>query len=118
MMNVTTHDRAGVRFLECLDPITRVDDALALISAGVEQDMQPLLLDASVLPPEFFELSTRFAGEFIQKLQNYRVRLALVLPEAPEHSARFREFVAEARSGRSFRTFANRADAEAWLTAS
>ena len=50
-MNVAAHECAGVRFLECLGRITRVDDALALISAGVEQDTQRLLLDASVLPP-------------------------------------------------------------------
>ena len=73
---------------------------------------------ASLLPAEFFDLRTRFAGEFVQKLVNYGLRVAAVFPPDAGQSERFREFVGELRGGHAFRTFETRADAEAWLASS
>jgi hypothetical protein len=56
-----------------------------------------------------------FAGEFLQKLQNYRMRAAGVFPADREYGERFSEFLSEAKRGGSFRAFAIRMDAEAWL---
>lgn len=102
-------------FTECDIDIVRVDDALALVSACIEQDTGCLLIDSSRLPRAFFDLKTRFAGEFVQKLQNYRIRVAIVIPQDADHGDRFTEFVREARRGSGFRVFAERTDAEAWL---
>ena len=101
---------------ECEIDVRRVDDALELVTVCIEQQTGRLLIDAARLPDEFFDLKTRFAGEFIQKLQNYRLKLAIVLPPDGEHSARFGEFVREARTGSGFRFFDDRAGAEAWLS--
>jgi hypothetical protein len=109
------HDLGGVRVVEWLDPITATGDALALVAACFEHDAQAVLLEDHVLPPAFFELRTGFAGEFLQKLENYQIRLAAVFPSERAYAERFREFLAEAKSGRRFRAFAGRADAEAWL---
>jgi hypothetical protein len=106
-------------FTECEIDIVRVDDALRLVTACIEQDTGRVLIEAARLPDEFFDLRTRFAGEFIQKLQNYRVRLAIVLPPDVDrpgrHGERFAEFVREARGGSGFRFFDDRGGAEAWL---
>jgi hypothetical protein len=114
-MKTKLHDHGGVRIVECDAAIERADDALALVTACFENDATRVLLEARQLPAAFFELRTRFAGEFVQKLQNYGIRLAAVLPAPEAHGERFAEFVAEARRGRGFRTFELRADAEAWL---
>jgi hypothetical protein len=54
----------------------------------------------------------------LQKLQNYRVRLAVVLPLATTpHSQYFADLVREANRGRDFHVSATRAEAEAWLLA-
>ena len=102
-------------FTECDIDIARVDDALLLVTACIEEQTGRLLIDASRLPDDFFDLKTRFAGEFIQKLQNYRLKLAIVVPADADHGERFAEFVREARTGNGFRVFDERAAAEAWL---
>jgi GrpB-like predicted nucleotidyltransferase (UPF0157 family) len=108
-------DRAAGRIVERLAPITRVEDALDLVACCVEHGSTRLLLEAGVLPEAFFELRTRFAGELLQKLQNYRIRVAAVFPPDPGPGERFAEFVAEARRGCDFHAFTRREEAEAWL---
>jgi hypothetical protein len=105
------------RFTECSIDIVGVEDALELVTACIEEETGGVLIDAARLPPSFFDLKTRFAGEFIQKLQNYRVKTAIVVPADADHGERFAEFVREARTGNGFRFFADRAGAEAWLSA-
>jgi Domain of unknown function (DUF4180) len=114
-MQVELIERDGVRIVECVGPIARVGDALELVAACVERDATRVLLESRHLPPAFFELRSGFAGELLQKLQNYRLRLAGVFPQDADYGERFREFLLEARRGRSFRVFAARAEAEAWL---
>jgi len=114
-MRVEVFDRDGVRVVECVDSITHAADALGLVTACIENDSTRLLLESRHLPAEFFDLRSGFAGELLQKLQNYRIRLAGVFPSEREYGERFSEFLSEAKRGRSFRAFAVRADAEAWL---
>lgn len=116
-MKVVSIQAAGVPIVECVDAIASVDDALGLISACIERDSQRLLIDARCLPEAFFDLRSRFAGELIQKFENYRLRLAVVFAPDTKRSERFEQFLAEARRGRGFRAFTAREDAEAWLSA-
>ncbi len=114
-MLVTVHERAGARIVECTEAIARPADALALVAACIENASLRLLIESRWLPPQFFELRTQFAGEFLQKLENYHIRLAAIIPPAPAHGERFREFLLEARKGRSLRVFEERREAEDWL---
>jgi hypothetical protein len=116
-MRVNVIDGDGERIVECAEPIERAADALDLIGACHEHDAARVLVDAALLPPAFFELRSGFAGELLQKLQNYGVRIAIVFPAdaVAAHGARFGEFLAEAKTGRGFRAFTDRAAAERWL---
>ena len=78
-----------------------------------------MLLEAASLADAFFDLKTRLAGEVLQRLVNYHVRLALVLGGASAPGGRFAEMVEETerRRNRHFRAFASRDDAIDWLTA-
>ncbi len=51
--------------------------------------------------PEFFDLSTRVAGEIAQKFVNYRVRLAVVgdVSAYEQRSTAFRDWVRESNRG-------------------
>ena len=111
-------ERGSVRIVECLEAITATGDALELVSACAEQDATRILLDDRFLPPAFFELRSGFAGEFVQKLVNYRVQLAVVFSNVSSHGERFEQFVAEARRGRVFRAFDDRESADSWLSGS
>jgi hypothetical protein len=107
-------ERGGVRYLECAEPIGP-GDAMDLVAACLERDARGVLLEARHLPPAFFDLRSGFAGELLQKFQNYGLRLAGVCPSEEGYGERVRELLREARRGRGFRSFATRDDAEAWL---
>ena len=60
-----------------------------------------------------FDLSTGVAGAILQKLRNYRIRLAIV--GAAEPGGRFGELMIEERRGDQLGLFANRDEAVGWL---
>ena len=93
-----------------------VEPVRAVLS-GVEQGARALLFDAGALRTAFFDLSTGVAGELSQKLVNYGLRMAAVVPDLSAHSERFQDFAREANRGRQFRFFPTRAEAVAWLEA-
>jgi Domain of unknown function (DUF4180) len=88
---------------------------VAALVRCIEQGSRALLLDRGALPPAFFDLSTGVAGELGQKLVNYGIRMAAVVPDLAAHSPRFQDFAREANRGRQFRFFATREEAVAWL---
>ena len=90
------------------DPVTIVTDCVA---SGASS----LLLDVNAFPSEFFDLSTGLAGELLNKLTTYRLRMAGVVPDVAAHSTRFQEFVREANRGVQFRFFSDRSSAIEWL---
>ena len=108
---------ATLPVLEYEAGIEHVGDALDIIGSCSGHDTDRVLLHSSALPADFFDLSTRFAGEFLQKLVNYRVRVAGLFEEREGYSERFREFLYEAGRGQQFRAFETRAEALAWLEA-
>jgi hypothetical protein len=90
-------------------------DPVAALRSCIERGRRALLLDHGSLPAAFFDLSTGVAGELVQRLVNYDVRMAAVVPDLAAHPERFREFAAEANRGRQFRFFATRQEAIDWL---
>jgi hypothetical protein len=90
-------------------------DVAALVAGCVERGARALLLDRAALPDAFFDLRSGIAGELAQKLVNYEIRLAAVVPDLAVHSARFGEFAREANRVGPLRFFATRADAVRWL---
>ena len=90
-------------------------DPVAAVVRCIEHGSRVLLFDAGALPDAFFDLSTGVAGELVQKLVDYDVRMAAVVPDLAARSARFREFAREANARRQFRFFETREEAVAWI---
>lgn len=88
---------------------------LGLARVCVEAGAGALRLDAEDLPEAFFALRTGLAGELLQKLQVYRIRLAVVRARRDDLPARFQELLREADRGAWFRFLPTREAAEAWL---
>jgi hypothetical protein len=88
----------------------------AVVTRCIEHGASALLLDGEALPAAFFDLSTGVAGELVQKLVNYGIRMAAVVPDLASRSLRFREFAGEANRGTQFRFFATREEAVRWLS--
>jgi hypothetical protein len=111
-VETTIVERDGKPLLECAGPIRRPSDVLDLVGS----DAVGMVVSPEHFPAEFFDLETGFAGEFLQKLENYGIRVAAVFPTDDGYTERFREFLREARRrGSSFRVFSARDDAERWL---
>ena len=87
------------------------------VTACIESGADALLLDQKALTPDFFDLSSGVAGNLVQRLQNYGIRMAAVVPSTAAHSRAFQEFAMEANTGSRFRFFPTREDAIAWLEA-
>ncbi|MBB5232997.1 DUF4180 domain-containing protein [Deinococcus budaensis] len=85
---------------------------------GAVYDLDGLILTEADLGPDFFELRSGLAGELFQKLVNYRVRTALVLPDFTAHGERFAELAHEHAAHPWIRFVRTEEEARAWLTAS
>jgi hypothetical protein len=89
-------------------------DVVELVGLCIESDSTRILLHSDNLPPAFFDLKSGVAGMILQKLTNYQMKAAAVLP-MKRHEGRFGEFVVETNRGHSFRIFHDRNQAERWL---
>jgi len=115
-MNVHLVSGTARPVLECVSGLERADDALELIVSCREHGTRRLLLPSQAFPPAFFDLRSGFAGEFVQKLVNYHLRVGAVFETEEGYSGRFREYLSEARRGQQFRVFDTRTEAIGWLT--
>ncbi|WP_082107128.1 DUF4180 domain-containing protein [Chromobacterium vaccinii] len=99
------------RALEWRGELSDASQAVELVSACIGEGCERcerLLISHEVLPAAFFQLSSRFAGEFLQKLQNYRLQTAVVIDAERDYGERFGEYLREARRGRFSRLFLSR----------
>jgi hypothetical protein len=112
-------EEGGMRIVEGPpgEPVmTGVDDARVVVEACVSAATDKALLHPHNLTGAFFDLSSGEAGAILQRLRNYRVRLAIVCPAGSvRFSRRFGEVLAEERAGPYFRVFETRAEACRWL---
>ncbi|CAM3258438.1 DUF4180 domain-containing protein [Deinococcus saxicola] len=84
--------------------------------SGAAYDLDGLILSEADLSPEFFKLKTGLAGEAFQKFTNYRIRVALVLPDFAAHGPRFAELAHEHATHPLIRFVHSEEGARAWLS--
>lgn len=77
--------------------LTNIADVIDLIGETYASDATVIVVPASRLPEEFFRLRTGFAGEVMQKFQNYGKRLMIVgdISVYVAQSTALRDFVGE-----------------------
>jgi hypothetical protein len=97
-MMMTASNDISIHFVAARGPaLSSEQDALDLLGEiyGLEVDM--IAVPVERFAPSFFDLSTRQAGHFFQKLQNYRMRLAVVgdISTHTVTSKALRDFVGE-----------------------
>ena len=83
-------------------PVLTDRDAMDLVALGLEARAEWVAISPDRLGPAFFDLSTRIAGEVIQKFVNYRIGLAVVgdISAHVAKSTALRDFVYESNRGR------------------
>lgn len=90
-------------------------DALDLVALFSGQDTALLMIHFAAFSEDFFNLKTRVAGNFIQKLVNYGVKTVALIPDEILQKGRFREMALELNRGSHFRMYADIEEAEGWL---
>lgn len=118
-MTLAIVEDAGIKAVEGTPGqkfMNSVKDAGLVVEACLSARTRSALLHAENLTPAFLDLSSGEAGEILQKLRNYKIRLAVVCaPGQVQFSSRFGEMLAEERRGPYFGVFDTRAQARAWL---
>jgi len=114
-------ERANHRLLvvDAEGPILRrTQDVLDLIQATFAQKASVLVVPVPRLDPAFFQLRSGLAGEFVQKVVNYQLKLVIVgnISVQVAASDALRDFVREANRGHSI-FFVPHLDARADLAA-
>jgi PadR family transcriptional regulator, regulatory protein AphA len=118
LMNYQFISNEHATYVECLPDGGTIEseaDALDLVAACGEYQCHRLLLHASNLTPDFYNLRSGLAGAVLLKFSNYRVQAAAILTPELAEQGRFGEMVLESNRGSQFRVFYDRASAEEWL---
>ncbi len=81
--------------------ITDVQSALDLMATiQYETGCHRMILNKSSICEDFFRLSTRLAGEILQKFINYRMKVAIVGDFSIYTSKSLKDFIYETNSGK------------------
>lgn len=102
-MNVTIEGiNKNIAYVHSEDVIiTNAQDALDLMATvQYEQGCSRIILDKASIAEDFFKLSTRLAGEILQKYVNYNIKLAIVGNYSGYTSKPFKDFIYESNSGK------------------
>ena len=105
----------GSYLLSDTETISSERDILDLMGLFGEVGASLLLISEGVLHPDFFDLSTRLAGEISLKLSMYRVKTAIVANIKTVPSQPFRDWAGECNRGGEIRFCTDRDEAERWL---
>jgi hypothetical protein len=75
--------------------IKNLDDAVDLLGNASYNGATGIIIRELHVVPDFFELSTRLAGEILQKFSNYRMKLAIIGDFSKYPSKSLRDFISE-----------------------
>ena len=110
-------NKDGSSYLELTDPGFKINDkqnTIDLTTICRKNNTSKILVSAENLTNDFYDLSTRLAGNILQKFSNYRMIFAAVVP-AHRVKGRFGEMALEMNRGRQFHISTEKQDAENWL---
>lgn len=119
-VQVATQQVDGVLIGELVtseEPLNSSQDILDLLGSFYPEHVDALILHEADLAPEFFQLRTKLAGEILQKLVNYRVKVAIVGEFQKYQSKALADFIYECNRGRQIFFVPTREDAVARLAA-
>ncbi len=97
------------------EPLNSSQEILDLLGSFYPEHVEALILHEADLAPEFFQLRTRLAGEILQKLVNYRVKVAIVGEFQKYQSKALADFIYECNQGTQIFFVATREEAVARL---
>jgi hypothetical protein len=99
-LSIREFDNACIAILESrITVVTGIDDAIDLLGNASFQGATGIITREEHFCPEFFDLSTRMAGNILQKFSNYRMKLAIIGDFSKYTSKSLRDFIYESNKG-------------------
>lgn len=96
--------------------LNTTSDILDLMTLARGENTNKVLIESCDITPDFFDLKSGVAGEFLQKFINYYMDVAFVIKD--EHlqgNPRFKEMVGESNSIGGIGYFSDKGKAQKWL---
>lgn len=100
-MEVEIYQKDGIKVARVIGEgmiIAAAQDALDLMVDPALEGARRIIIERQNIAPDFFDLSTRLAGEVLQKFVNYQVKLA-IMGDFSDLSKTFGDFTGESNRG-------------------
>ena len=103
-MQIIKDENNNVALIKSNDKvITDLQSALHLmITVNYDTGYNNIIIHKDLVTEEFFDLSTRLAGEILQKFINYNIKIAFVGDFSVYPSKSLRDFIYECNKGKDF----------------
>lgn len=102
-MNLTVKEKNGTQVVVLFSQepmLCDVQSALdVMLSASYETDCNRLVINKEAICEDFFDLSTRLAGEILQKFVTYQIKFAIYGDFSQYTSKALRDFIYESNQG-------------------
>jgi Domain of unknown function (DUF4180) len=79
--------------------ITELQDAIDLIGDCYYHETNKIIIHRENITPRFFDLSTKLAGDILQKISNYNFKLAIIGDFTGVKSKSLHDFILESNKG-------------------
>lgn len=102
-IKVVEKNKVSIAVVQSNEPvITDVDSALDFMATiRYETGCESIALNKSAIAEDFFNLSTRLAGEVLQKFVNYQVKFAIIGDFSHYTSKSLKDFIYESNRGKN-----------------
>ena len=101
-MIIQSHKINNIEIAEVISDkilIQNPDDALDLIGNLYYQGFDKIIIYEKNLTPDFFDLKNKMAGEILQKVSNYRMKLTIIGNFSNLKSKSLNDFIYESNKG-------------------
>lgn len=101
-MIIQSHKINNIEIAEVISDkilITNPDDALDLIGNLYYKGFDKIIIYEKNLTPDFFDLKNKMAGEILQKVSNYRMKLTIIGDFSNLKSKSLNDFIYESNKG-------------------
>ena len=94
-METKEHRKNGISVIELIDDSVIINETQDLLDIVSDYSIKSIILKRENVSEDFFDLSTGFAGEILQKASNYRIRLGIVGDFSNVENKSLRDFIYE-----------------------
>lgn len=92
------HNVNGVEIAEIIDKFV-ITQPQQFLDLSMNLPTERMIIQAETFDPSFFDLRSGLAGEILQKVVNYRLRLGIVGDFSKYESKALRDFIFESNKG-------------------